>query len=135
MDFQALLALGGVAPGNTALCLHKPGDPVERAILCQIAESDPALFEAYQATHPTIPQATLKSRGFMASFVLRVEGELTFCGLNRQAGWSDKTAAGLDALPILDLSRAPPKVTPIPAWDCLTVTTADLHTHDHCLNR
>ncbi len=106
MDFQTLLSVSGIADTVIALCLHKPGNSHERAALCRFAEAEPALFEAYQATHSAIAEATLKRRGFMASFLARLDGELTFYGLYRQAGWKDMNAADLDARPDHRIMRA-----------------------------
>ena len=74
MNFQTLLAPSDIADTDIALCLHKPGNPHERAALCRFAGAEPALFEAYQATYSANAEATLKRRGFMASFLARLDG-------------------------------------------------------------
>ncbi|NYS24408.1 GIY-YIG nuclease family protein [Rhodobacteraceae bacterium 2376] len=106
MQFNDLLRAHDIDPAMTALALHKPRDPRIRAALCVMAESAPGLFEAYQSTHPTIPEATLKARRTMAAFLSRAEGELTFIGLYLQAGWRDVPAAELDAMPLQAEMRA-----------------------------
>jgi hypothetical protein len=106
MEFNDLLRACGLAPADTALALHKPGDPRARLALCQIAEAEPDLFDAYQATHPVVPEATLKARRIMASFIVRAEGELAFCGLYTVAGWRDLTGAEIDAIDVFARLRA-----------------------------
>ncbi len=99
MEFCTLLAAHGLVPTQTALCLHKPGNPHERLALTQMAESEPALFDAYQRTHPRQAEATLKARRIMASFLTRGDGTLVFLGLWRQDGWQDRSPADLFADP------------------------------------
>lgn len=57
------------------------------------------MFEAYQSTHARGPEATLKSRRIMASFLMRSPGELVFVGLYRVNGWTDRSGADLDGDP------------------------------------
>lgn len=81
MNFNDLLALKGYDPRDVALCLHKPGNPEQRRALCVMAAEDPAAFDAYQSTHSVIPEATLRKRAILASFVPHEEGTFNFVGL------------------------------------------------------
>ena len=81
MTFDSLLREAGIAAGDVALCLHKPGDPAVRRAMLVMAEDRPDLFEAYQSTHSAIQEATVRKRPVFASFVMTVTGELTFIGL------------------------------------------------------
>lgn len=99
MDFQTLLRAHDIALTDTALCLHKPGDPAERSALALIAETEPDLFETYQSTHPATAEATLKKRAHMTSFLTRGAGEMTFMGLYARARWTQRSAAELAADP------------------------------------
>lgn len=99
MEFQALLTAHGIALREVALCLHKPSTPRVRAALAVLAETAPELFDAYQSTHTATPEATLKSRPIMASFLNRGEGEQVFLGLFRRIGWTDRLGEDLDADP------------------------------------
>lgn len=99
MVFQNLLAPLDTPLDEIALCLHKPSTPRERNALALMIDSAPDLFETYQSTHPKGPQATLKSRRILASFLMRNPGELVFIALYRQNGWTDRSGAELDADP------------------------------------
>lgn len=86
MEFNDLLQAQGIDPSAVALALHKPGALPARRALCALVEEDPEAFEAYQSTHPSIQEATVKSRPIMASFVPTTDGEMTFAGLYAQRG-------------------------------------------------
>jgi len=86
MDFNDLLRIEGLTPQTVALALHKMSVPAQRRRLCQMVEEDPDAFNAYQATHPAIQEATLKSRDFLASFVMTGEGHFTLVGLFENTG-------------------------------------------------
>lgn len=98
MEFRVFLEGAGIDPGGVALCLHKPGGRIRDAV-AMMAETEPDLFDAYQSTHPAIPEATVKARPVMASFLARGNGEQVFLGLYRRDGWTDRPAADLDADP------------------------------------
>lgn len=100
MDFRLLLRDLDAPLSDIAFCLHKPPTPRERDALALMIDSAPDLFETYQSTHARGPQATLKSRRIMASFLMRSPGELVFVALFRQNGWTDRAAAELDADPL-----------------------------------
>lgn len=85
-DFSALLALHGIDPEDVALAFHKPSDGWKRRALCMMAQEDPEAFNAYQSTHPKGPEATVKKRMFLASFVPTSEGEMTFVGMFKNFG-------------------------------------------------
>jgi hypothetical protein len=95
LEFTDLLRINGIDPSDVALALHKPTGDVGRRALCAMAENDLPAFDAYQSTHPRIPQATLARRPLMASFVLRSPTELTFAGLYRQVGSEVATVQSL----------------------------------------
>jgi hypothetical protein len=99
MEFTHLLQIAGLPASDVALCLHKPGDPRERRILAMWAAERRDLFDAYQSTHPAGPEATLKRRPVLASFVPRKDGTHLFCGLWDRRGWAWATNAELDADP------------------------------------
>lgn len=99
MHFQSLLTCLDQPLDQIALCLHKPPDPRERNALALMIDEAPDLFETYQSTHAKRPEATLKSRRIMASFVMRNPGELVLVGIYRQDGWSARSGAELDADP------------------------------------
>lgn len=86
MEFNDLLRIKGFDLKNVALALHKMSASAARRALCQMVEEDPEAFNAYQSTHPAIQEATLKSRAFLASFVMTGEGHFTFVGLFANAG-------------------------------------------------
>ncbi len=99
MDFGDLLNAHGVEPNDTAYALHKPGPPLSRRVLSQLAEHEPELLNWYQSTHTRMQQATLAAHNVMASFIHKAEGEFVFCGLFNNQGHIEKTAAELDAMP------------------------------------
>ncbi|MBY6166832.1 GIY-YIG nuclease family protein [Pseudooceanicola nitratireducens] len=84
MLFQDLLRLHDIPEQDVALCLHKPADPIVRRAVRVLAQERPDLFEAYQSTHAPQPEATVRARGFMASFIATSDGEVTFAGLFRR---------------------------------------------------
>lgn len=84
MTFLDLLAGTGIAPGEVALCLHKPSDPIARQALIATIEDAPDIFDAYQSTHAAKAEATVKARGYLASFIMTAPGEHTFIGLYRR---------------------------------------------------
>ncbi len=106
MTFNDLLASVGIDPKDTALALHKPSSEPKRRAICILADREPDLFDAYQSTHSPIQQGTLKKRRFMASFVGRNHAELTFCGLFENRGSTFRTAAELDADPVMGRMQA-----------------------------
>lgn len=81
MDFCTLLHDTGIPPQEVAVCLHKPGDPIARQQITIMAEERPDLFEAYQSTHGSIQESTVRNRPFFASFLMTAPAELTFVGL------------------------------------------------------
>jgi len=91
MELQTLLVAAGFDLARTALCLHKPSDLRERTALTIAAETQLDLFDAYQSTHARQPEATLKGRDFMASFLTRGDGTLVFIGFYQSHGCTDRT--------------------------------------------
>ncbi|MCA1286516.1 GIY-YIG nuclease family protein [Salipiger bermudensis] len=81
MLFQDILRLNEISEREVALCLHKPSDPVIRRTLAVLAEERADLFDAYQATHGELAEATVRSRRYFASFLSLIPGEATFLGL------------------------------------------------------
>lgn len=106
MDVQTLLTGSGFALDQVALALHNPGTPRGQDALALLAEHEPALFEAYQATHAARPEATLRQRPVLASFIARRDATLVFAGLYRVAGWEHRSAAALDADPAMQAMLA-----------------------------
>lgn len=81
MEFAKLLDAEGIPPATAALAMHRPAQATTRNALLDMAASEPALFDLYQSTHARMPEATLRKRGLMASFIVRGEGEAVFLGL------------------------------------------------------
>lgn len=106
MEFLDLTEAGGIAASNLALCLHKPSSAAARRRFAALLEHAPEVVEAYQSTHSTIAEGTLKRRRFMASFLAGAPGELTFIGLYEVAGWEDLSAQALDAMPAMARMKA-----------------------------
>lgn len=100
MEFADLLRLSGISLSETALALHRPSDPVVRRILPTIAQNMPEVFDAYQGTHPIVPEATLKARKCLASFVPRTGGEFVFVGLFDASPGPSLLLTELDADPV-----------------------------------
>jgi len=86
MEFNGILRLAGLDPKDVAIALRNMATQGTRRVLCQMVDEDPEAFNAYQATHPTIQEASLKSRAFMASFVMTEDGLFTFVGMFENAG-------------------------------------------------
>lgn len=93
-SFNDLLTINGISPQDVAVALHKPANTSERQALCTMIDEDFAAFNAYQSTHARIPEATLKARGIMASFVMTSDGRMTFVGLFANAGSQPFAQAG-----------------------------------------
>ncbi|GGG82471.1 hypothetical protein GCM10011415_35240 [Salipiger pallidus] len=87
MLFQDFLRLHALPEGEVALCLHKSNDPVRRKALAILAEERPDLFDAFQSTHAPGPEATLRARPYLASFLSAPDGDAIFLGMfSREAG-------------------------------------------------
>lgn len=92
MDFSSLLGMSGIPAEEVAVCLHKPGDPVSRQQLATMVEDRPDLFEAYQSTHSSIQESTVRTRPYFASFLMTKPAELTFIGLYSRRDLGCQTA-------------------------------------------
>lgn len=87
MFFQDILRLHDIPERDVALCLHKPSDPITRRTLAVLVEERPDLFDAFQATHSELAEATIRNRRYFASFLSLLPGEATFLGLfEREVG-------------------------------------------------
>ena len=81
MEFADLLKQEGIPLNDVALCLHKGRSPHDLRVLQSMAENARHLFDAYQSTHPKVPEATFRKRPLVASFLASASGEQTFIGL------------------------------------------------------
>jgi hypothetical protein len=88
MQFNDLLKGAGYDLAHVAVMLHQPAQTGQRNALLALVVEAPHLFELYQDNHPKNPEATLKKRPFVASFVVNDLGEARFVGLYRVNGWS-----------------------------------------------
>ncbi|QRF67896.1 GIY-YIG nuclease family protein [Ponticoccus alexandrii] len=84
MRFQDLLDLHDIPHGDVALCLHKPRDPVARRALAILVEERRDLLEAYQSTHSSGAEATVRARSYFASFLMQTPGEVVFIAAYRR---------------------------------------------------
>lgn len=87
MRLNTLLREAGVAPETVAVILHTPKEPALRRMLPWRAAQDAALFDAYQNNHKPREEATLRNRGWAASFVAVGEADMVFAGLFEIRGW------------------------------------------------
>lgn len=96
MQFNDLLAIHDLSPNDVALALHKPRSTAERTALCTMIDEDFEAFNAYQSTHSSIAEATLKARALVASFMMAKDGHMTFVGLFANKGAQPFAQAGAD---------------------------------------
>lgn len=96
MDFNDLLRAQSIVPDSVALALHKVSGIAGRRTLCALAAEDEVAFDAHQSTHPSIPQATLSARAYMASFVPGADSEMQFVGLYEISGFHVATREELE---------------------------------------
>jgi len=94
-DFNSLLVAADIALEDVAIAFHKPAEPWKRRALCIMAQDDPDAFNAYQSTHPKHPEATVKSRRYLASFVPDGVGGMTFVGLFENRGAHAQSGANI----------------------------------------
>jgi hypothetical protein len=99
MRFNTLLREAGIDPTEVAVALHTPPERHLRRILGALVVEEPHLFQAYQSNHRRRPEATLKARKYLASFVSADHREMNYVGLFAIDGWSERTAAEFDADP------------------------------------
>ena len=106
MEFRELLRSAGIAPETVAVALHKPASRAQRLAVCMMAERAPDLLNAYQSTHGKGPEATMKRRKVLASFVAGAAGEMVFCGLFDIRDWTFRTFEELAARPdMIEMGR------------------------------
>lgn len=124
----------GIQSQEVSVCLHKPSDPVVRRIIQVWVEERPELFDAYQSTHGALPEATVKSRRFFASFVATTENEFVFTGLfEREVGPVLKVADWLEngqRLEMLQLVEGHRRELPQVAEELANRTLFHLHRND-----
>lgn len=94
-----LLREAGIDPTGVAVALHTPPERRLRRILGALVAEEPHLFQAYQSNHRRGPEATLKARKYLASFVSADRKEMNFAGLFAIDGWRERRAADFDADP------------------------------------
>jgi GIY-YIG catalytic domain len=99
MRFNTLLREAGIDPTEVAVALHTPPERHLRRVLGALVAEEPHLFQAYQSNHRRRPEATLKARKYLASFVGADRKEMNFAGLFAIDGWSERTAEEFDADP------------------------------------
>ena len=99
MRFNMFLHECGIDPTEVAVALHTPPERHLRRILGALVAEEPHLFQAYQSNHRRRPEATLKARKYLVSFVSADRKEMNFAGLFAIDGWSERTAAEFDADP------------------------------------
>lgn len=95
MEFADILDQNGLQRRDVALALHKVPTAWGRVALAGLVETDIDAFEAYQSTHAAGPEATVRKRAIMASFLALPDGELCFVGLYRRRGEAPVTIEGL----------------------------------------
>lgn len=76
-----LLAQSGLALTQVAVVLHTPKERRFAQMLPTLAHERPELFEAYQATHGSVAEATLRKRTYVAAFIGMSDSSLLFAGL------------------------------------------------------
>src|ERR1700761_4700680 len=81
MYFNDLLARSGLEPETVLILRHRPQEDKLRKNLAQLAEEEPALFNAYQRLQtPQVERAYLRAK-YVASFVGVDAGTAVFAGL------------------------------------------------------
>lgn len=86
MQFNDLLVVSRLDPSEVALALHKQATPHDRRVLATLAKEDPSAFNAFQATHASLQEATLVKRPYMASFLQTAAGVFCFLGVYKNRG-------------------------------------------------
>ncbi len=99
MRFRAFLGQTNLDLSQVCVILHTPVEKHLRRVFPSLAVEEPALFDAYQNNHPAGPEATLKVRPWMVSFVNTQGTDFVLVGVYRSIGWRDRTLAELDADP------------------------------------
>lgn len=100
--FNDILRAEGIDPARTAVCLHTPRERALARLLPLFAETEPALFEAYQGAHSVTATRTLRKRDYMASFVRIESGTLVFVGVYRNRGARERPRAEIRTMPEID---------------------------------
>ncbi|MFW8596175.1 GIY-YIG nuclease family protein [Cribrihabitans neustonicus] len=85
LTFCDVLSAADMQLENTAVLLHNTTLQPLRRKLPWLADRKPDLFAAYQSVHSPQAEATLSSRGWVASFVALEGGNMLFVGFYRKA--------------------------------------------------
>ena len=99
MRFQDILTRCGLPPDQTCVILHTPVEKSLRRVFAAFAVEEPDLFDAYQNNHPAGPEATLKARPWLVTFVNTQGHDFVLIGVFKSQGWQHHGYAALNGDP------------------------------------
>lgn len=99
--FNRLLVENAILPEDTVVLLHTPGERKLARLLPFLAVESPDVLDAFQSIHSSRATATLRKRGYMASFVRVASGRLAFVGIYRIRSVTERLTAEICAHPAM----------------------------------